>query len=423
MNILLIANYVNDGQQSMQRFADMLELGLKQAGHTVRVVRPQPVFGRLKPSATGLGKWLGYIDKFLLFPLGLRRAIAWADVVHICDHSNAFYASYLQQVPHVITCNDLLAIRSALGEIPENPTRWSGRQLQQLILKGLNSAQRVVCISERTRQDLLRISALPPEAATRVYMGLNYPYAPMTITTARHQVTQLGVPAGARYLIHVGGNHWYKNRLGVVQIFQALRSRLAQSSDGTDGTNATDASELDKELDNLYLVMAGQPLPDHIQAWIDAHDLRHWVIEAHNVSNEDLRALYSAATALLFPSLQEGFGWPIIEAQACGCPAFTSNRAPMTEVGGTAAIYLEPEDIEASAARVAEALPHLSERTHASLANAQQFTPEAMIAAYVREYQQVIAERDPALVASVESVESEENGNPSLSEPISHLNC
>ena len=70
----------------------------------------EPFFGKIKPSASGLGKWLGYIDKFFLFPLDLRQAVEWADVVHICDHSNAVYTKYLQNVPHLVTCNDLLAI-------------------------------------------------------------------------------------------------------------------------------------------------------------------------------------------------------------------------------------------------------------------------------------------------------------------------
>ena len=62
------------------------------------------------------------------------------------------------------------------------------------------------------------------------------------------------------------------------------------------------------------------------------------------VSDANLQALYSLATALLYPSWQEGFGWPIIEAQSCGCPVFTSNRAPMTEVASTAAVYFNPHD-------------------------------------------------------------------------------
>ena len=58
------------------------------------------------------------------------------------------------------------------------------------------------------------------------------------------------------------------------------------------------------------------------------------------VGNEALAALYSGAELLLFPSLEEGFGWPIIEAQASGCRVVTTGKAPMTEVGGNAAFYL-----------------------------------------------------------------------------------
>ena len=80
------------------------------------------------------------------------------------------------------------------------------------------------------------------------------------------------------------------------------------------------------------------------------------VIELTGASDTQINALYSRAVGLLFPSLMEGFGLPIIEAQACGCPVFTTNAAPMTEVGGSAAIYLDPSDPEGAARIVADAL-------------------------------------------------------------------
>ena len=60
------------------------------------------------------------------------------------------------------------------------------------------------------------------------------------------------------------------------------------------------------------------------------------------VTGEQLRALYSAAAALLFPSWWEGFGWPVLEALACGCPVITTQRPPLTEVAGEAAVYVPP---------------------------------------------------------------------------------
>ena len=115
------------------------------------------------------------------------------------------------------------------------------------------------------------------------------------------------------------------------------------------------------------------------------------VVELTNASNEDLQALYSKATALLFPSLREGFGWPIIEAQACGCPVFTSDRVPMTEVGGDAAIYLDPTDPPAAAAVIANSLDRIPQLRQAGLENAKRFSSSAMISSYSSVYQRLAA--------------------------------
>ncbi len=369
MKILLIGNYQPDQQESMQRFANMLQAGLAQLGHEVRLIQPEPFFGKIKLSASGLGKWLGYIDKFLLFPSQLRRAASWADVVHICDHSNAMYTKYLQNVPHLVTCHDLLAIRSALGEIKENPTKWTGQQLQQIILSGLKRSQRVACVSEQTRTELIRLAKLNPDIVSVIYNGLNHPYAPMEKAEVDERLNSLGISSDSPFILHVGGNQWYKNRLGVLSIFKCLSQQ--------------------HNLLDLYLVMAGKPFTNQMHQFIQKNSLKKQVIELLAVENEDLRALYSAATALLFPSLQEGFGWPIAEAQACGCPVFSSNRAPMTEVGGEAAIYINSECPEQAAREIAKNLANVSKLKQAGLINVQRFTPLRMLESYIKLYQEI----------------------------------
>jgi len=114
MKILLIGNYINDAQESMQRFAEVLKKGLIKEKQEVKLIRPETFFGKIKPSHYGVGKWLGYIDKFVIFPWKLKKEKKWADIVHICDHSNSFYVKYLKDVKHLVTCHDLLTIRSAL---------------------------------------------------------------------------------------------------------------------------------------------------------------------------------------------------------------------------------------------------------------------------------------------------------------------
>lgn len=366
MKVLLVSNYENDTQESMQRFAALLVHGLSEVGHEVRTLRPPSLFGGLYPSGQGLGKWLGYLDKFFIFPSVLRSASRWADIIHICDHSNSFYTKYLDTFPHIVTCHDLLAIRSARGEVLKNRTGWSGRQLQRMILRGLIHARHVVCVSEATRRDLLRITGIPEERVSRIYNSLNYPYSPMSRQEATDRLLNLSIDPNTPFLLHVGGNQWYKNRLGVLQIFACLKRTI-----------------LDR---NLRLIMAGKPWTLEMRRFVGELRMTDSVLELTGIANEDLRALYSTATMLLFPSLQEGFGWPIIEAQACGCPVLTSDRPPMDEVGGEAAIYVDPEDLESAARTIRTVLEKASCLSRAGLRNAARFNMPAMIDNYVALY-------------------------------------
>ena len=356
----------------MQRFAAFMAQGLKEAGHEVRLVRPRSVVGQLWPSGHGVGKWLGYVDKFRLFSPVLRSAAKKVDVVHICDHSNAFYTRHLQLVPHVVTCHDLLAVRSALGEIPRNPTRWTGRELQRIILKGLTRAQHIACVSDATRSDLLRLAGVSEQRVSRVYNSLNYPYSPMARCEAEKRLSKLSVNPSQPFILHVGGNQWYKNRLGVLRIFSVLRKLSTGQA--------------------LKLVMVGQPWTTEMRQFISENRMSDLTLELPGVANEDLRALYSTATMMLFPSLQEGFGWPIVEAQACGCPVATSNSSPMNEVGGEAAIYIDPENPGSAASILNRALEGVSEMRAPSLANAARFR-SGMIDSYLSLYKKVLKDK------------------------------
>ena len=369
MKILLVGNYSADEQRSMLGFADALEAGLREQGQEVRRIAPRPRLSRWKGSNGGVEKWLGYADKFLLFPPELKRAAAWADIVHVCDQGNAMYMSYLRSVPHLLTCHDLLAIRSALGEFPDWPTGRTGKIYQSLILRGLNQSRHVACVSEATRQDVLRLSRLNPECLRLIPNGLYQPYSPMPDAESEPLLQSLGLPPGRRFLLHVGGNQPYKNRPMTLEIFQALRSQA--------------------DWGDMRLVLAGKPLPTTMRATIDRLKLTDRVLECRDPTFEHLRALYSRADGLVFPSLDEGFGMPILEAQACGCPVFTSNRAPMTEVGGDAA-YFDPLQPVTAAQVIAVNLGNRERMARAGLENARRFTHQRMVFDYLQVYERIL---------------------------------
>jgi len=366
MRILLIGNYALDNQESMLRFAALMERELKARSHTVRLIQPR---ARLARSASGIGKWLGYLDKLVLFPFAIKREVKNFDVVHICDHSNAFYARYLSNIPNVVTCHDVLAIRSALGEIPENIVSATGRRLQRLILNGLRLAQYVVCVSSITREEMLRVTGRHRESSEVVPLSLSYPYSPMPPELALERLDALGYDARLPFFLHVGGASWYKNRLGLLRIFNRLQQMLAPEP--------------------ARLLLVGGSLEPELRTCIRESGLEDKVTLLQGLSNEDLRAVYSLADALIFPSIQEGFGWPILEAQACGCPVFTTGREPMTEIGGDAAIYFDPADTEAAATIIAASLPDRSEIRRKGLQNLSRFTVQQMVDGYLHAYELV----------------------------------
>lgn len=96
--IVLVTNYLLDNQQSMQRYALALQAGLSSKGLQAIAISPQPIFGKLYFSQKGVGKWFGYIDKYLLFSFKLHRI---KNLFHICDHSNATYIQHIKDKNHL----------------------------------------------------------------------------------------------------------------------------------------------------------------------------------------------------------------------------------------------------------------------------------------------------------------------------------
>jgi glycosyltransferase involved in cell wall biosynthesis len=375
--VLLIANYVAQGQTSMLAFARVLEQEMPLTGCELRVIAPQRYAARISPHSRWW-KWLAYIDKFILFIPTIRRHLRWADVVHVADHSNGMYVPWVQSKPNVITCHDVIAVRAARGMVEGWPVSWTGRQYQRLITRGLGRADLVACVSELTRRDLLALGVVDERRVTTVLNGLNDHFAPMERDEARRLIAGLGLPVDDRYLMHVGWDMDRKNRRGVVEAFIALQQRAAA---------AGKAPMAD------HLLFVGPDLRAETAELACRQGVAGQIRTVRGISHEELRALYTHAVALLFPSIQEGFGWPVIEAQACGCPVFTSDLAPMNEIGGPGAVYVDPYDPGAMAAAMEAAEPRLGEMRRLGLENASHYTAARMAAGYKATYERVIGER------------------------------
>jgi glycosyltransferase involved in cell wall biosynthesis len=377
MKVLLVGYYGPDNQASMRAFLRALERELPKLGCELRVITPPQRVQRL-PRTSRLWKWLGYIDKFILFVPSLAMQARWADVVHICDHSNSMYVRWVNSRPTIITCHDVIAVQAARGMVHGWKVGWSGRIFQRLIASGLAKADLIACVSHTTARELADLQLVDERRVMTVLNGLNDSFSPVAPREAQGLVGRFGVGAQDTYLIHVGLDLPRKNRRAVIETFIALQRRAAEA-----GSPAL----------VQHLILVGPALDPELTALASQHGLADRIRTLQDVSHEELRALYARAMALLFPSLQEGFGWPVIEAQACGCPVFTSDLAPMNEIGGPGACYVNPRSPEAMAGAIEQAAGRLEEMRALGLENALNYSAARMMASYLAAYGRVLRAR------------------------------
>ncbi len=350
----------------MPRFAQMIANGMRDRGHQVEVCTARSIFSKIP--LLSISKWMGYIDQYLVFPLSMRKRLRKypAETVFVfADHALGPWVSLVKTRPHVIHCHDFLAQYSAEGTINENKVSWTGKKYQQFIRKGYSRGNAYISVSEKTRQDLHYFLSDKPTISEVVYNGVNPLYKIEDIGLSRAKIKELiKIDVVSGYLLHVGGNQWYKNRVGVIEIYQAWRLKSSLK---------------------LPLLMIGESPDKSLMTVYDQSPFKDDIYFLENVKDEYVKYAYAGARLFIFPSYAEGFGWPIAEAMACGCPVLTTNEPPMTEVGGDAAYVIPRRAIgdkssnwaEIAGKQVADIveLPdeELENRVNASLLNAGRF--------------------------------------------------
>lgn len=377
--VLLVGPYRREQRvSSMMFFIDALERGLKERRIPVETIYPEVRFGGLSAAITLISKLLAAVDKLVLFPWVLRRRVRNMQkkgtvVVHVVDQAYANYTYCLKGIPHVVTCHDVISLQATEGELAEHKEPLRTRLYQRMLQRSLAKAPCVVSITQTTKDHLLRLTGRDSVSTPVVYDGLHYPYRPMDAAEARTVLagkwTNPPDDVGACFM-HIGINIWYKNRMGVLDIFREWSVRYPDPP--------------------MHLLMIGPPPTEEMKARVREWGMEpvvHWV---SGLSNEEVRAAYSLAQALIFPSFLEGFGWPLIEAMACGCPVFVSNRLPMTEVGADAARYFDPSEPANAVQVLAEGMADRGGMVERGLKRAELFTADHMLSGYLAAYEQAL---------------------------------
>lgn len=308
----------------MPRFAQMILVGMKQKGHEVLVWSPKPVFFKMAFKNSFLEKWLGYVDQYLVFPLVIKLRLQKCTkntLFVFADNALGPWVPLVSHRLHVVHCHDFLAQQSAFGLLPENKTGISGKYYQKFIRWGYRKADNFICISKNTQTDLHLLLTKTLKISQVVYNGLNQNFEPAANKTQLREAlsNRYGIDLSMGYILHVGGNVFYKNKLGVLEIYDQWANDFVAK---------------------VPLILVGEPASEEMLAFKKKSIVSQSIYFITHVDDLQLQQLYQAASVMVFPSLYEGFGWPIVEAMASGCLVITTNENPMKEVAGDAGFYI-----------------------------------------------------------------------------------
>ncbi len=351
----------------------MLETNLISQGLKVDVLLPTVFLGKyIKNSFSGIGKYLAYFDKYLLFPLVLllkKRMYNNAhSVFHICDHSNAMYISCLPKGRTIITCHDVLAIRGAKGfKDAYCEASYMGKILQNWILNSLKKVKKIAFVSETTA---LQFSELCKDqkytgVSEVVYNSLNGHFYPIEINHALNVLNAYPLLQTEPFILHVGSGLPRKNRKLVIEMLILLKN---------------------KWIGNICFV--GDALDEESQRLLENHGLTNRAVVINSASHQVLLSLYRLCSSFVFPSFSEGFGWPVIEAQASGASVITSSIQPMPEIAGKLALCANPHEPQefADAFIYLQDLNNRNLNIEQGLENAKRFEMSSMVNNYLKLY-------------------------------------
>jgi glycosyltransferase involved in cell wall biosynthesis len=233
--------------------------------------------------------------------------------------------------PHYILPKDLDNIRSVVTfhdmtffRFPQFYGRHKKWFFTKIISEAVKRADAIVAVSETTKNDIECLFGQLSSRVVHVYSGTNGKFNPNTDLRARSKIKSR-LNTGDRFVLFVGTLEKRKNVSALIRAY----SHLLRNGNA-----------------DLKLVVAGQRENGYaeIRSTITALGLSEQVILPGYVPEEDLPALYSAASVFVYPSHYEGFGFPVLEAMASGTPTITSNNSGMREVAAAEALEIDPTD-------------------------------------------------------------------------------
>ena len=363
LRVGVVCDFREERWHSMDLVADMLLENLAgNDGVTATKLQP-PLLRRLSriPVLPQKPAWNAdrLLNRFADYPRWLGRRRGDYDLFHLVDHSYSQLIPVLRGRPSVVTCHDLDTFRCLVTPEREPRPRWF-RVMTKRILDGFVRADHVIAVSAATRDDLLHYGFVAPEKITVIPNGVHPSCSPLPDPGADEAFNRLLPKTSGEtvWLLNVGSALPRKRLDLLLRVFAAIRRDVKQAR----------------------LIRVGEKFTEPHLRLMKELGVESDIVFIPFLERDALAAAYRRATLLLHTAEAEGFGLPVIEAMACGCPAVASDIPVLREVGGDAAEYCKVGDVEAwrdTVTRLVENISRLDtlrERRRASIEHAQRFS-------------------------------------------------
>jgi glycosyltransferase involved in cell wall biosynthesis len=284
-------------------------------------------------------------------------------------HCPANYVPLIQPCPTVVTVHDMVLSLHDEGETRNQLFYW-----RQLIPMALRKAARIITVSHHSKRDIVNLLDIPEDRVRVIHSGVDPFFKPLDAERTRKGLGSLGLQSG--YIFMLGASSPRKNIECAVKAFIELKKQGFSPK--------------------LVMTCGNAAFAEKLRNLLAAPSLLGEVAFLPHVSQEDLRVLYNGALCFIYPSLYEGFGFPILEAMACGTTVVTSNTSSMPEVAGEAALLVdptEPKSLAEALAQIAQSPALVSDLRLKGLSRVQDFRWANAARETLAVYDSVLAER------------------------------
>ena len=324
LKVALISR-VDSHTTGLARYVYSLYNELLSAGYPVQLIPPK--VPRVSEKIYNLLARRGLDARTFFMNYPVRINLDGSEICHISSQNLATLLRVRSMPPSIVTVHDLYPLVQRMQQQKlDGIDQWADR----VAVSGLRRAREIIAISQYTKQSVVDLLHFPSERVSVIHGAVDVNiFRPLTLPA--NFKAKYGLPENASIILYVGSEDPRKNLRTLITAFSQIASQRPEA----------------------ILVKAGSGhFPDEgakLRQRVNDLGIASRVVFLGNLPDEDLSWLYNSADIVVMPSLFEGFGFPALEAMACGRPVIAANATSLPEVVGDAGVLFDPMDVDALA--------------------------------------------------------------------------